>query len=627
MLRLALHGSVLAVLVALAGGVSPAADATAFEKLVPARVVRMALARLVPAEIAAVAKRVAAAEKQLGEARPGVSAATLYEVAVRSALGRRDRATLAALRLDERVKADPELARKVAAAQVAAGAGRDPDPEMTVALDKVSPEQFALFRGYLSQIQDAKALADGDALDGLKDYIPAVQELTAAQRTYLGKLVAEARKGVGDQQPLAERLASVRKAREEGAAELAASSDPKLLTSAVAPRGLTGKEPLDPPADPPGKEPATPAAGGGDLPETRGAELAARLATDAAGLLDEGFEGQIDLVKVGKAWARADSVTVADYAILMGKAEALLGREHKHLPARVLFQAALGLTVANGDKATLARLEKTLGGDKAPQFDGREALLAKVTASKGLLGPGRAVPSPFLVPVDQVTAESFAAFRRALDRIETAGRRNDPAALAAVVEGLDATLDLSDDQRKYLVRRAEAVKPDADAPVPVTRALDALAEAGWAGGLPAANRKVLAAVGRDLGKKVGDGTARAVAIRASEAAGLLRLPPFGPTADHVWGREVKPAQALPGDIVQFRDAVFTVPGADAAREWRFAHHTAVIGETAAGTWTVWHQGSGAAGKPAVRRELVAVTDLRPAALTAGSIRIYRPLER
>src|SRR5205085_184178 len=122
-----------------------------------------------------------------------------------------------------------------------------------------------------------------------------------------------------------------------------------------------------PPTTPPMPAPPTPTPnpGGGG-----GGTLASKLAGDTSALVDDGFE-KLDLAKIGKAWGRGDASALADAAINLARAEADLGRPHKYVPAKALFQASFGLAIANSDSATVARLEKVLKGDRAPDFEGK----------------------------------------------------------------------------------------------------------------------------------------------------------------------------------------------------------------------------------------------------------------
>ena len=130
----------------------------------------------------------------------------------------------------------------------------------------------------------------------------------------------------------------------------------------------------------------------------------------------------------------------ADLAAVAAKAaaERVLSRPHKHVPARLLFQAALGLAVAAGDTDTVARMEKGLKDEKGPNFDGKTEFLVKLTGSQKLIVASRAGRKEFQASVEDTTPASFAAFRAYLDRIQVARVQRNPTELAALVEGMDA---------------------------------------------------------------------------------------------------------------------------------------------------------------------------------------------
>ena len=74
--------------------------------------------------------------------------------------------------------------------------------------------------------------------------------------------------------------------------------------------------------------------------------------------------------------------------------------------------------------------------------------------------------------------------------------------------------------------------------------------------IPPLNQKVLEFARDRLGEKVADGQCLSLAVEPLRYAGAKRCP-FDPSGDYVWGRPVASfKEALPGDILQFRNAVF-----------------------------------------------------------------------
>lgn len=89
-----------------------------------------------------------------------------------------------------------------------------------------------------------------------------------------------------------------------------------------------------------------------------------------------------------------------------------------------------------------------------------------------------------------------------------------------------------------------------------------------------------------IGKRVGDGECTRIAEYALSQAGMKTTRDFrvtGNDADYVWGTNILADNALPGDILQFRNHVIRVTRRrfdgtliEPPREYRRGHHTAVL---------------------------------------------------
>jgi hypothetical protein len=174
------------------------------------------------------------------------------------------------------------------------------------------------------------------------------------------------------------------------------------------------------------------------------------------------------------------------------------------------------------------------------------------------------------------------------------------------------------------VDRSALIAKLIDAGVPVAGASKADAAAAELG------EKVVKFCKENLGQTVGDGECGSLAAKALEAAGATPFHKFKEDpapGDFVWGelvfvvefqggkrkRDPADAKAQPGDVVQYRDALFrTGSGGIFVAQ----HHTAVIGEVKGSDLIVYQQNVG-------KRE-VAKTTLRPNDLAGGWIRVYRP---
>jgi hypothetical protein len=161
------------------------------------------------------------------------------------------------------------------------------------------------------------------------------------------------------------------------------------------------------------------------------------------------------------------------------------------------------------------------------------------------------------------------------------------------------------------MRQAGAAQGDA------AKILRALESDTIGANLPARNARVLKFSRERIGQKVDGGESAMLASRALEAAGAQKFPPFGADADYVWGQLKKPAEALPGDVIQFRDAALKTSITNGfGQSWVYAHHTAVIYSVdGPGRFTILQQNVGAAGKSADKKKLVQVSSIDLANLT------------
>jgi hypothetical protein len=174
------------------------------------------------------------------------------------------------------------------------------------------------------------------------------------------------------------------------------------------------------------------------------------------------------------------------------------------------------------------------------------------------------------------------------------------------------------------VDRAAMLAKLADAGVPVPKAE-----------LPGDNElgeKVVQFCKDNVGKLVGDGECGTLAVKAMEAAGAKPFHMYKESpadGDFVWGepvfvleikdgkrkRDPADGKARPGDVVQYRDAVFR----SSSSIFLAQHHTAVVAEVKPdGVLIVYEQNI--AGKKEVAR-----ATLRTNQLAGGWIRVYRPV--
>jgi hypothetical protein len=152
--------------------------------------------------------------------------------------------------------------------------------------------------------------------------------------------------------------------------------------------------------------------------------------------------------------------------------------------------------------------------------------------------------------------------------------------------------------------------------------------------LPPLNEKVFEFAKASLGKPVGDGICITLAIEALREAGAKPASFRDRKGDYEWGEPVPDLKdALPGDILQFRDAVFHGQrslGRGRTTRWHqeYPHHTAVVAkvEREGKLITIYHQNVTTKGKDAPEKENVQEGELRMESLQKGGwIKAYRPV--
>lgn len=151
--------------------------------------------------------------------------------------------------------------------------------------------------------------------------------------------------------------------------------------------------------------------------------------------------------------------------------------------------------------------------------------------------------------------------------------------------------------------------------------------------LPPLNARVEAFARSNLGKSVGDGICLTLASEALREAGARRGSFADPRGDFTWGEPVADFKdVLPGDILQFRDAVFLGKRATGKRRWvswhqEYPHHTAIVSKVEQGgkLVTVLHQNVAIQGRDESKKGSVQETELRMDSIQKGGwVRAYRP---
>ena len=151
--------------------------------------------------------------------------------------------------------------------------------------------------------------------------------------------------------------------------------------------------------------------------------------------------------------------------------------------------------------------------------------------------------------------------------------------------------------------------------------------------VPALNAKLLAYAKSNIGKKIGDGECTTLVNTGYQAVGARRDPPFGPNVDYIWGTAIRDrTKVLPGDVIQFRDAVFKTQkkkgNTITIYTFRLPHHTAIVSEArnSGAAFVILNQNSGdstmgAATDLKVKSSFIKMADLQ----AGGKLWFYRPI--
>ena len=152
--------------------------------------------------------------------------------------------------------------------------------------------------------------------------------------------------------------------------------------------------------------------------------------------------------------------------------------------------------------------------------------------------------------------------------------------------------------------------------------------------LPELNQKVYDFAREQLGKKVGNGSCSTLAMVALRQSGARPFPFDALTGEFAWGTEVKSSkEALPGDIIQFRNVVFNRRkhlGGGRSLSWMntYPTHTAIVsGVSKEGRLVaILHQNVGAEDADDSLEKIVQHGTLQREALQrGGTMHLYRPV--
>lgn len=186
-------GSIVASPVTAAVGPAIAAD-PAFEHYVDMRLLGHAWADLDPVVMTDVGLQLAEAERiLLRPHKAQITADQILALATKLAAERHDTATLGRIAKAAARHGKTALAAEAAADLKLAEQSRGLDLAMAVPIDSLSTSQFALYRGYIQDIQAAKAMADRRELKRIEEELSSLTGLPPKQVASLKSRAVEAR--------------------------------------------------------------------------------------------------------------------------------------------------------------------------------------------------------------------------------------------------------------------------------------------------------------------------------------------------------------------------------------------------------------------------------------------------
>lgn len=154
--------------------------------------------------------------------------------------------------------------------------------------------------------------------------------------------------------------------------------------------------------------------------------------------------------------------------------------------------------------------------------------------------------------------------------------------------------------------------------------------------IPQLNERVVEFARSRIGETVGDGECTTLVREALRAAGASRPRYHEAEGRLVWGEELKSLdEALPGDVLHFKDAVFRGRKVLRNRTYRYweqtyPEHTAIIATArkARGgmSFGILHQNVLNKGEDESKRKLVREGTIQMAELRSGTVTAFRPVD-
>ena len=167
---------------------------------------------------------------------------------------------------------------------------------------------------------------------------------------------------------------------------------------------------------------------------------------------DPAFDRYLDLELLDRAWSDKNAPLLADVGLQLAEGERVLFRSHKDVTADQVLAMATRTAVERRDAKTLARLTK------AAESLNKAELRAQASGALRLASASRDADASFALSADKTSPEEFLLIRDTLERIVDAKVMGDVESLNILIQLAPKMEDLTEAQRKVIVKTATAAR-------------------------------------------------------------------------------------------------------------------------------------------------------------------------
>jgi hypothetical protein len=167
---------------------------------------------------------------------------------------------------------------------------------------------------------------------------------------------------------------------------------------------------------------------------------------------DPAFDRYLDMELLDRAWSDKNAPLLADVGLQLAEGERVLFRSHPDVTADQVLAMATRTAVERRDAKTLARLTK------AAEALNKAELRAQTSGALRLASASRAADAALALPADRTSPEEFLLMRDTLERIVDAKVMGDVESLNILIQLAPKMEDLTEAQRKTIVKTATAAR-------------------------------------------------------------------------------------------------------------------------------------------------------------------------